>query len=110
MEELAGVISGVQGEEMTVGDLMTLGARRLNMLRAFNAREGITREQDTLPKRLFEPLKGGPSDGKSIDRDQFEAALATYYEMAGWDPVTGNPTAATLEGLGLGWLIAELSL
>jgi aldehyde:ferredoxin oxidoreductase len=110
MEELAGVISGVQGEEMTVGDLMTLGARRLNMLRAFNAREGITREQDTLPKRLFEPLEGGPSDGKSIDRDQFEAALATYYEMAGWDPVTGNPTAATLEGLGLGWLIAELSL
>jgi aldehyde:ferredoxin oxidoreductase len=110
MEELAGVISGVQGEEMTVGDLMTLGARRLNMLRAFNAREGITREQDTLPKRLFEPLDGGPSDGKSIDRDQFEAALATYYEMAGWDPATGNPTAETLDELGLGWLKAELAL
>jgi aldehyde:ferredoxin oxidoreductase len=110
MEELAGVISGVQGEEMTVGDLMTLGARRLNMLRAFNAREGITREQDTLPKRLFEPLEGGPSDGKCIDRDQFEAALATYYEMAGWDPVTGNPTAETLDGLELGWLKAELAL
>jgi aldehyde:ferredoxin oxidoreductase len=110
MEELAGVISGVQGEEMTVDDLMTLGARRLNMLRAFNAREGITREQDTLPKRLFEPLEGGPSDGKYIDRDQFEAALVTYYEMAGWDPVTGNPTAATLDGLELGWLKAELAL
>jgi aldehyde:ferredoxin oxidoreductase len=110
MEELAGVISGVQGEEMTVDDLMTLGARRLNMLRAFNAREGITREQDTLPKRLFEPLEGGPSDGKYIDRDQFEAALATYYEMAGWDPVTGNPTAETLDGLELGWLKAELAL
>jgi aldehyde:ferredoxin oxidoreductase len=110
MEELAGVISGVQGEEMTVDDLMTLGARRLNMLRAFNAREGITREQDTLPKRLFEPLEGGPSDGKYIDRDQFEAALVTYYELAGWDPVTGNPTAATLDGLELGWLKAELAL
>jgi aldehyde:ferredoxin oxidoreductase len=110
MEELAGVISGVQGEEMTVDDLMTLGARRLNMLRAFNAREGITREQDTLPKRLFEPLEGGPSDGRYIDRDQFEAALATYYEMAGWDPVTGNPTAETLDGLELGWLKTELAL
>jgi aldehyde:ferredoxin oxidoreductase len=95
---------------MTVDDLKTLGARRLNMLRAFNAREGITREQDTLPKRLFEPLEGGPSDGKYIDRDQFEAALATYYEMAGWDPVTGNPTAETLDGLNLGWLKEELSL
>jgi len=110
MEELAGVISAVHGEEMTVSDLMTFGARRLNMLRAFNAREGITREQDTLPKRLFEPLEGGPSDGKAIDRDQFEAALSTYYEMAGWDPTTGNPTAETLDGLGLGWLKAELAL
>jgi len=110
MEELAGVISAVHGEEMTVAELMTLGARRLNMLRAFNAREGITREQDTLPKKLFEPLEGGPSDGKFIDRDEFERALATYYEMAGWDPVTGNPTAETLDGLGLGWLKSELAL
>jgi aldehyde:ferredoxin oxidoreductase len=110
MEELAGVISAVHGEEFTVADLMTLGARRLNMLRAFNAREGITREQDTLPKKLFEPLEGGPSDGKFIDRDEFERALATYYEMAGWDPETGNPTAETLDGLGLGWLKPELAL
>lgn len=110
MEELAGVISAVHGEEVTVDDLMTIGARRLNMLRAFNAREGITRESDTLPKRLFEPLKGGPSDGKSVDRDQFETALSTYYEMAGWDPATGNPTAETLDDLGLGWLKPELAL
>ena len=110
MEDLAGVISAVHGEETTVADLLTLGARRLNMLRAFNAREGITREQDTLPKRLFEPLEGGPSDGTAIDREQLSAALATYYEKAGWDPVTGNPTAETLDSLGLGWLKAELAL
>jgi hypothetical protein len=30
--------------------------------------------------------------------------------MAGWDPVTGNPTAETLDGLELGWLKAELAL
>jgi aldehyde:ferredoxin oxidoreductase len=100
----------VHGEETTVADLIKLGARRLNMLRAFNAREGITREQDTLPKRLFEPLEGGPSDGTAIDREQLSAALETYYEKAGWDPVTGNPTAETLDGLGLGWLKAELAL
>jgi aldehyde:ferredoxin oxidoreductase len=110
MEELAKVITAVTGEETTIADLQTLGARRLNMLRAFNAREGITREQDTLPKRLFEPLEGGPSDGKAVDRQQFEAALEMYYEQAGWDPVTGNPTAETLDELGLGWLKAELAL
>ena len=59
------------------------------MLRAFNAREGLTREQDTLPKRLFEPLVGGPSDGKAVDRETFDAALEMYYEQVGWDPVTG---------------------
>ena len=108
MEELAGVISAVTGEETTVDDLLKMGARRLNMLRAFNAREGFTRENDTLPKRLFEPLVGGPSDGKAVDRETFDAALEMYYEQAGWDPVTGNPTAETLENLGLGWLLPEL--
>ncbi|MDF1595219.1 MAG: aldehyde ferredoxin oxidoreductase family protein [Acidimicrobiia bacterium] len=110
MEELAAVITAVHGEETTVADLLTLGARRLNMLRAFNAREGITRERDTLPKRLFEPLDGGPSDGKLVDRVEFEAALETYYEMAGWDPITGNPPRETLENLELGWVADELGV
>lgn len=108
MEELAGVISGVQGEETTVTDLLTLGARRLNMLRVFNAREGMTREQDTLPKRLFEPLEGGPSNGKAIDREELSAALEMYYEKVGWDSATGYPTPETLDGLGLGWLKSEI--
>jgi len=110
MAELAGVITAVTGEPTTVADLLRMGARRLNMLRAFNAREGITREQDTLPKRLFEPLVGGRSEGKSVDRDLFESALDTYYEMAGWDAVTGNPTRGTLEDLDLGWVADELGV
>jgi aldehyde:ferredoxin oxidoreductase len=110
MEELAGVITAVTGEETTAMGLLKFGARRLNMLRAFNAREGITRERDTLPKRLFEPLVGGPTDGKSVDRDEFEAALEMYYEQAGWDPLTGNPTRDTLENLDLGWVADELGV
>jgi aldehyde:ferredoxin oxidoreductase len=110
MAELAGVVTTVTGVETTVDDLLTYGARRLNMLRAFNAREGITRERDTLPKRLFEPLEGGPTDGQSVDRQEFEAALDAYYEMAGWDPVTGNPTAETLDNLDLGWIKEDLGL
>ena len=109
MQELADAISAVTGEETSVDDLLTIGARRLNMLRAFNAREGITRERDTLPKRLFDqPLEGGPTNGATIDRDQFEAALGMYYEMAGWDPVTGNPPRDTLENLGLAWVADEI--
>jgi aldehyde:ferredoxin oxidoreductase len=110
MEELAGVITAVTGEETTVDDLLTIGARRLNLLRAFNAREGITRERDTLPKRLFEALDGGPSNGQAVDRAEFEAALEMYYQQAGWDPITGNPPRQTLENLDLGWIADELGV
>jgi aldehyde:ferredoxin oxidoreductase len=37
--------------------------RRLNLMRAYNAREGLTRDQDTLPKKLFsKALEGGRSE------------------------------------------------
>ena len=108
MDELAQMNSAILGWEMTVDDLMTYGERRLNLLRAFNAREGFTRDDDTLPRRLFdEPLEGGSSDGISIDEDEFEEALDEYYRQAEWDPDTGNPTRPTLERLDLAW-VADL--
>jgi aldehyde:ferredoxin oxidoreductase len=108
MEELAHLTNLVTGWELTVDDLMVYGRRRLNMLRAFNAREGLTRDEDTLPRRLFdEPLVGGNSDGIFIDEAEFDSALDEYYRQAEWDPATGNPTRATLEELELGW-VADL--
>ena len=105
MGELAEMVSAVTGWEVSVDELLEVGRRRLNLLRAFNAREGIGRDADTLPDRLFdEPLRGGASDGLFVDRAEFAAALDAYYEMNEWDPVTGNPTRETLEGLGLGWV------
>jgi aldehyde:ferredoxin oxidoreductase len=104
--EMVELMRAVTGWEMTVADMQRIGERRLNLLRLFNAREGVGRERDTLPKRLFdEPLKGGPSDGVSIARDEFEAALDDYYELAGWDKATGKPTKTKLEELGLGWAV-----
>jgi aldehyde:ferredoxin oxidoreductase len=111
MEELAAAVTAVTGWETSVDDLLEIGARRLNMLRAFNAREGITREQDTLPRRLFEePLNGGLSDGVTVDEAEFVAALDEYYRQAGWDVKTGNPTRETLEGLGLAWVADKIGL
>jgi aldehyde:ferredoxin oxidoreductase len=49
-------------------------------------------------------LKGGKSDGRKLDKDEWLAHRDIYYEMAGWDVETGNPTGATLERLGLSWL------
>jgi len=111
MQELADVVTAVTGVETTVDGLLEIGARRLNMLRAFNAREGLTREQDTLPRRLFdEPLQGGMSDGVAVDEAEFLTALDEYYRLAGWDVETGVPQRATLEALGIGWIADEIGV
>ncbi|MEN8235858.1 MAG: aldehyde ferredoxin oxidoreductase family protein [Actinomycetota bacterium] len=111
MEDLAGVITAVTGMETTPTDLLLYGQRRLNLLRAFNAREGITREKDTLPKRLYDlPLEDGPSAGQTMDRDKVAQAIETYYRLAGWDAESGNPTRETLESIDLGWVADEIGV
>ncbi|MCF6466199.1 aldehyde ferredoxin oxidoreductase family protein [Clostridium sp. Cult2] len=85
-------------------ELMKIGERKVNMMRYFNAREGFTRDDDTLPERLFQPFKDGPSKGVSLDREKYEKSKELYYDIAGWDKETGNPTVGTLKRLSLGWL------
>ena len=94
--------------DLTRGKL-DVGERRLNLLRAFNARQGFGAEADTLPPKLFVPLQGGPSDGLALVKDEMEAAKARYYQMSGWDE-DGCPTRAKLEELALGWVADELGL
>ncbi len=104
------LVQAVTGWEVTIEELMTLGERRLNMLRVFNAREGISRDQDQLPAKFFQkPLEGGPTDGWKIDKPEFDAALEEYYQQCGWDIESGTPLRETLERLGLDWA-AEDSL
>jgi aldehyde:ferredoxin oxidoreductase len=109
--QLVEAAQAVTGWNVSLYELMQVGERRLNMMRAFNAREGIGREADTLPKKFFEvPLKGGPSDGYVINQDEWQRAVETYYAMCGWDPQTGYPTRVKLEALGIGWVADELGL
>jgi aldehyde:ferredoxin oxidoreductase len=104
-KEQAELLRATTGWDWTVDDVQKIGERRLNMMRAYNAREGVGREHDTLPKRIYDdPLKGGASDGISVTRQEVEEALDIYYEMCGWDVATGKPTKAKLEELGLGWM------
>lgn len=110
-QELLNMIKDVTGWDVTMDELLKVGERRVNMLRAFNAREGIDREQDKLPEKMFKKaLKGGKSDGIKVDRDEFEAALDEYYRQNDWDVETGNPTRQKLESLDLAWVADELRL
>jgi len=69
-----------------------VGERVWNLVRLFNAREGLDRGDDALP-----PALAGP-DGLSTDR--FGAMLDAYYARRGWGP-DGRPTLETLDRLGL---------
>ncbi len=97
------------GWDATMDEILKSGERRLHLLRAFNAREGIGKDADVLPKKLFQPLGGkGPTAGVALTTEEFERARATYYQLAGCDPATGYPTRAKLAELGLDWVAEKL--
>ncbi|MGW8225513.1 MAG: aldehyde ferredoxin oxidoreductase family protein [Anaerolineales bacterium] len=104
-EQMVKLVQVVTGwEDVSFEELQKVGERRLNMMRAFNAREGIDRRADVIPEKLFKPLKGGVSDGWKLDKTEVEAALDKYFEYCGWDVATGIPTKEKLEELELGWV------
>jgi aldehyde:ferredoxin oxidoreductase len=110
-QEVRNMIEYVTGWDITIDELLEVGERRLNMLRAFNAREGIDRSQDRLSEKLFKKaLQGGKSDGIKLDQAEFEAALDEYYRQNDWDVETGAPTRYKLEALDLGWVADDLKV
>jgi aldehyde:ferredoxin oxidoreductase len=108
--QMVEAVQAVTGWDVDLSELMTAGERRLNLMRAFNAREGIDRDADKLPKKLSKALVGGASDGVTVTADEVEKAKDTYYAMAGWDVATGTPKRDKLEELGLAWVADELGV
>jgi len=105
--QLVEAIQAVTGWSFSLWELMKVGERRLNLMRAFNAREGAGAEEDTAPAKMRTPLRGGPTDGAFVSDEELDEAKDLYYAMAGWDK-RGRPRRAKLEELGLGWVNAEL--
>ncbi len=102
-DQLVDVIRAITGWQTSMAEILLVGERRLNMLRAFNAREGLGRADDVLPKRGLIALKGGTTDGVRVTEEEFQRARETYYQMAGWD-AEGVPLWGTLARLGLEWV------
>jgi aldehyde:ferredoxin oxidoreductase len=102
-QETADMVKAVTGWDVTVDELVTIGERRLNLMRVFNAREGFDRAQDKLPKKFYKALQGeGPTAGIALTHEEVEFALDEYYKLAGWTN-DGKPTKAQLEKLDLAW-------
>jgi len=94
-------LEAATGRTLSLDEFVRVGERIWNLERLFNAGAGMSRRDDTLPDRCFEPIKGDASKGAVIVREKFEAMLDEYYAVRGWTR-DGIPTRDTLERLGIG--------
>lgn len=92
-------LSAVTGFDYDKDRLLEVGERAWNLQRMFNIREGITRDDDTLPGKIsYEPLPEGHARGSTV---RLDLMLDEYYLTRGWDRSTGWPTKEKLLSLGL---------
>jgi aldehyde:ferredoxin oxidoreductase len=105
----ADLMEAVTGITLTAEDVQRVGERINNLAKAFNVREGFTRDDDTLPARLMtEPLKAGASKGQYISKKDLDQMLDEYYAERGWDLRTGIPTSKKLAELGLQYVSRDI--
>jgi aldehyde:ferredoxin oxidoreductase len=96
------ILNRVTGMDVTIQEAQLTAERIWKVIRAFAVREGLRREQDTLPKRfLTEPIPDGPSKGMVMTKDTLENMKDEYYAIRGWDKATGIPSLDRLLRLDL---------
>jgi len=96
--EFAQMLTPCTGWAWTADDVLEVGDRVWTLERAFNAREGFGRKDDTLPWRLLAgPMPEGPAKGHVVP---IEPMLTKYYELRGLDS-EGHPTPEKMQALGL---------
>jgi aldehyde:ferredoxin oxidoreductase len=89
-------------------DLAKVGERMFNLERAFNVREGFSRKQDTLPKRMLtEPLHTREAKGEGQMVSHQDEFLDKYYQLRGWTK-DGIPTAPKLKEMGLDFAVKDI--
>ncbi len=100
-DETAELLTTATGWEWTGEDVRKTGERIVNAERLINARFGIGRTDDTLPRRFLEEPAGPPDSPSAGSVVELQPMLDEYYVARGWDKKTGLPTAGKLQELGL---------
>lgn len=94
----ANMLSVVLGFDIDSQGLLKIGERIWNLEKLFNLREGMSRDDDSLPPRLLnEAFAAGHSKGITVN---LEPLLDKYYQKRGWDN-DGVPQQEKLKELGL---------
>lgn len=100
-QQFSRLIALSTGLTLTPKELKSIGERIYTLERTMLVRDGISRKDDTLPKRYFEePIPEGSAQGEVISRKEFDEMLDEYYRLHGWDD-NGVPKKEKLRRLGL---------
>ena len=78
LEEIVHTISGLEaGKDF----LKEIAGNVANLVRRFNLREGMTPEDEKLPRALYRELK---DSGKVITEEEMNTMMKEYYQLHGW--------------------------
>lgn len=98
IEDFLAMVNAACDSEWDMQRMRQTGERIWNLERQFNLRAGLSKKDDTLPKRILqEPADAGVGKGLV---SRLPEMLPAYYALRGWD-AEGVPQAHTLQRLGL---------
>jgi aldehyde:ferredoxin oxidoreductase len=96
-ESILDMVNAVMDWDISMEELHEIGERIYTLERLFNVREGFSRKDDTLPKRI----KQEPSErGCITTQDELDEMLDEFYEAFGWDK-EGKPKKETFVKLSM---------
>jgi aldehyde:ferredoxin oxidoreductase len=101
-KQLQEATEAITGWSMSYWRLMKAVERGLSLAKIFNLREGFTKADDVLPKRMAVSQTRGNLQGVIVDPQKLDEAQDLYYQMLGWDS-EGVPTRARLVELDIEW-------
>lgn len=103
-------LSAGLGKQIKIDDLMETASRISAQERLFAMRNGLTRDDDTLPEKLVNYKMAGSWPEDMVTPEEMDLMKEDYYEAMGWDKETGAPTKNTLKQLELEDLTQDLNI
>ncbi len=100
------LLACVTGEDFDENALRIFNERVESLIRAFNQREGLRKEEDSIPRFYFEETSS--RYGYRLDRDRFDKVIEEYYALRGWDDQSGLQRAKRLSELKLDYVAKDL--
>jgi len=82
-KDLQVIIKSSCGLSLNKKSLKTLASGIINLARAFNQQEGVTRKEDKLPRRFFREVLQGTK--KTIHPEDLQSMVKEYYQLRGWN-------------------------